>query len=78
MQLPDWRSASVAPTMSRRPDPAALAAGQLQNKVQAVLPRPPPSTTVAARRRLSDGNSPVSQRQQITFRATLIFHLYHG
>jgi len=50
MQLPDWRSASVAPTMSRRPDPAALAAGQLQNMVQAVHASSTPSTTVAARR----------------------------
>ena len=58
------------------PDPAALAAGQLQNKVQAVLPRP--RHPLRSQPGLSDGNSSVSRRQQITFRATLIFHLIDG
>jgi len=39
-------------------------------------------TAMRAKKKLrletSDGNSPVSQRQQITFRATLIFHLIDG
>jgi len=54
----------------------ALAAGQLQNKVQAVLPRP--RHPLRSQPGVSDGNSPVSRRQQITFRATLIFHLIDG
>ena len=61
------------------PDPAALAAGQLQNKVQAVLPRP--RHPLRSQPGVSDGNGPVSRRQQITLRAPLIFHLislYHG
>ena len=57
-------------------DPAALAAGQLQNKVQAVQPRP--CYPIQSQPGVSDGNSPVSRRQQITFRATLIFHLIDG
>ena len=52
------------------PDPAALAAGQLRNKIQAVLPRP--RYPVRSQPGVSDGNSLVSRRQQITFRATLI------
>ena len=58
------------------PDPAALAAGQLQNKVQAVQPRP--RHPLWSQPGVSDGNSPVSQRQQIPFRATFIFHLVDG
>jgi len=58
------------------PDPAALAAGQLQNQVQAVLPRP--RHPLRSQPGVSDGNSPVSRRQQTTFRATLIFHLVDG
>ena len=58
------------------PDPAALAAGQLQDKVQAVLPRP--RHPLRSQAGVSDGNSSVSRRQQITFRATLIFHLIYG
>ena len=46
------------------PDPAALAAGQLQNKVQAVLPRP--RHQLRSQPGVSDGNSPVSRRQQIS------------
>ena len=53
-----------------------LAAGQLQNKVQAVLPRP--RHPLQSQPGVSDANSPVSRRQQITFRATLIFHLVDG
>ena len=55
------------------PDPVALAAGQLQNKVQAVLPRP--CHSLWSQPGVSNGNSPASRHQQITFRATLIFHL---
>ena len=58
------------------PSMAALAAGQLQNKVQAVLPRP--RHPLRSQPGVSDGNSPVSRRQQITLRATLIFHLIDG
>ena len=58
------------------PDPAALAAGQLQNTVQAVRPRP--RHPLRSQPGVSDGNSPVSRRQQITFRAMLIFHLIDG
>ena len=58
------------------PDPAALAAGQLQNKVQAVLPHP--RHPLWSQPGVSDGNGPVSRRQQITLRATLIFHLIDG
>jgi len=57
-------------------DPSALAAGQLQNKVQAVLPRP--RHPLQSQPGVSDGNSPVSRRQQITLRATLIFHVVDG
>jgi len=53
-----------------------LAAGQLQNKVQAVLPRP--CHPLRSQPGISDGNSSVSRRQQIMFRATLIFHLIDG
>jgi len=49
---------------------------QLQNKVQAVLPRP--RHPLRSQPGVSDGNSSVSRRQQITFRATLIFHLIDG
>jgi len=49
---------------------------QLQNKVQAVLPRP--RHPLRSQPGVSDGNSPVSRRQQITLRATLIFHLVDG
>jgi len=55
---------------------AALAAGQLQNKVQAVLPRP--RHPLRPQAGVSDGNSAVSRRQQITLRAMLIFHLVDG
>jgi len=57
-------------------NPAALAAGKLQNKVQAVLtcPRHP----LRSQPLVSDGNCSVSRCQQITFRATLIFHLIDG
>ena len=58
------------------PDPAALAAGQLRNKVQAVLPRP--RHPLRSQPGATDGNSSVSRRQQITFGATLIFHLIDG
>ena len=58
------------------PDPAALAASQLQNEVQAVLLRP--RHPLRSQPGVSDGNSPVSRCQQITFRATLIFHLIDG
>ena len=44
----------------------------LQNKVQAVLPRP--RHPLLSQPGASDGNSPVSRRQQIT----LIFHLSDG
>jgi len=58
------------------PDPAALAASQLRNEVQAVLP--PPRHPLWSQSGVSDGNSPVSQRQQIMFWAMLIFHLIDG
>ena len=51
------------------PDPATLAAGQLQNKVQAVLPRP--RHPLRSQPGLSDGDGPVSRRRQITFRSGL-------
>jgi len=57
-------------------DSAALAAGQLQNKVQAVLPRP--CHPLWSQPGVSDWIGPVSRHQQITFRATLIFHLIDG
>ena len=64
------------------PDPAALAAGQLQNKVQAVLPRP--RHPRRSQPGVSDGNSPVS-RVAVTLvagYAHLPHHrwttLYHG
>ena len=44
--------------------------------VQAVLPRP--RHPIRSQPGVSDGNSPVSRRQQITFQATLIFHLIDG
>jgi len=46
------------------------------NKVQAVLPRP--RHPLRSQPGVSDGNGPVSRRQQITFWATLIFHLIDG
>ena len=58
------------------PDPAALAAGQLQSKVQAVLPRP--RHPLRSQPGAFEGNSPVSWRQQITLGSTLIFHLVDG
>ena len=58
------------------PDPAALAAAQLQNKVHTALPRP--RHPLRSQPGVSDGNSLVSRHQQITFRATLIFHLIDG
>ena len=40
------------------------------------LPRP--RRPLRSQPGVSDGNSPVSRRQQITFRATLVFHLVNG
>jgi len=61
------RSDHVTPTPIH---PAALAAGQLQNKVQAVLPRQ--CHPIRAQPGVSDGNSPLIRRQQITFQAGLL------
>ena len=55
------------------PDPAALAAGQLQNKVQAVLPRP--RHPLRSQPGVFDGNCPVS-RHLPPHRWT-IYSLYH-
>jgi len=73
--LQSVQNAAVRPCHTD-PDPAALAAGQLQNKVQAVLPRP--RHPLWSQRGISDGNGPVSRRQQIPFWATFIFHLVDG
>jgi len=53
-----------------------LPVSQLQNKVQAVLPRP--RHPLRSQPGVSDGNSPVSRCQQITLRARLIFHVVDG
>ena len=65
------------------PDPAALAAGQLQNKVQAVLPRP--RHPLRSQPGVCDGNSPCSQSvpaDHVAGYADLPPHrwttLYHG
>ena len=58
------------------PDPDALAASQLQNKVQAVLLRP--RQPLQSQPCVPDGNSPVSRHQQIKFQSKLIFYLING
>ena len=54
------RSGSLQPRHAD-PNPAALVAGQLHNKVQAMLPHP--CDTLRSQPDLSDTNRPVSQRQ---------------
>ena len=61
MQLPTGVLLESLRARHADPDPSALAAGQLQNKVQVVLPRP--RHPLLSQPGVSDRNSSVSRRQ---------------